>query len=461
MYLKVIVKSMVTLVAMLLLIPFLKGQTLKGEPIKLKDTFEGSGFGFRHWMSNDGNTIVVIDYDVTRTFKWNKNRWEEKPSIPNKRWSSFAVSDDAMTIMATLKINQTTGESKLYTYYFKNDQWTLGESPEINLANDLAFQGGPGICLSGDGKYATIINCEKTVDSQTCDVYCFRYENGIWLKEFQNNIGRKSFPVCQMDNGGNTILISSDSRGNLFKKSGNEWKAIIPKLNSGYEFYRQNAKITPDGSYMYDFYSGLDFDSLFLRKSKLTDKEIIKLTTYELPKIGLDLYTSTISSSGECWAAKDYFDVDYNSVRLFRFNGNDYEEVFTTLQSEDSNYSFGDGVCLSADCNTIAVGIRPKSYQYDPLGIGTQIRVYDISGLPTGTENIISEKNDVAIFPNPTYGVIRVPDGWHIESVFDIMGRMMNFNASSNQLELLPSGVYLIHLRNTQGVMTIAKVVKM
>jgi hypothetical protein len=464
MYIKVIVKSMATLVAMLVLIPFLRGQTLKGEPIQLKYSFEGFDYGSRHWMSADGSTIIVIDYDVTRTFKWNNNNWVEKPPIHNKYWIKFAISDDGLTIMASLKINQTTGESKLYTYYFKNDQWTLGVSPEINVPNDLSYQGGPGICLSGDGKYATIINCDKTVDSQTCDVYCFRYENGIWLKEFQSNIGRKSNHVCQMDYEGNTILISSDSRGNLFKKSDKQWKAIIPKLNSGYEFYRTILQVTPDGGHMYDFYSGLDFDSLLIRKSKITDKEIIKMATYQLPEFSELIFNhnvSVLSPTGQCFAARDYFDNDYNRLRLFRFNGKDYEEVSTNLQSEDINYSFGDGVRLSADCNTLSVGIRPKSFQYDPLGIGSQIRVYDISGLPTGAENIISEKNDVAIFPNPTCGVIRVPDGWLIESVFDIMGRVMNFNASSNQLELLPSGVYLIQLRNTQGVMTIAKVVKM
>ena len=81
-------------------------------------------------------------------------------------------------------------------------------------------------------------------------------------------------------------------------------------------------------------------------------------------------------------------------------------------------------------------------------------------GIATGVKNTFA--NTVNIYPNPTVDMIYFDKTYHNVKIFSILGKeIINANQKSNlSLNQLSSGVYIIHLTDSNGLTSIEKVTK-
>ncbi len=76
-------------------------------------------------------------------------------------------------------------------------------------------------------------------------------------------------------------------------------------------------------------------------------------------------------------------------------------------------------------------------------------------------------KNDLQLFPNPTYGMVRIKGAQPVNAieVFNVLGaKVLEQSYSSNRADLdisnLPSGIYMFRISNTDGSSVVKKVIK-
>jgi hypothetical protein len=371
--------------------------------------------------------------------------------------------------MSSFKENINTGFTKLYTYRFKNDKWELIESPntEIN-EHTVPIGNGHSIGLSGDGKTAIVINYKPTNVIDDCDVQIFKYENNKWEKSYQTKIRKILFPMVDVDTYGTKLLISGwyGQDFELFTLKNNTWTMIPKSINI------QNSEVGhfslngDDDKFNLIWMSHLNYSTnakMSFNQYIIKDNSTSK-TRDQMIKWSPLLYSSTdISKSGRCFAMADNANSEYNRVRLFKQVGDEILELNTNLISENKDYAFGVGVHLSEDCNTISLGYRPKNFNIDPLNIGTQILVYDISNL-----SAISDQKTIKpvyTFPNPSSDFIYFDDDLQFDNVkvFSVDGRLYIDSKSKHRpldISKLNDGLFIIKFYNDSKLVGLSKFIK-
>ena len=134
-------RILATYIASILITSNASAQTQKGKSINLNTILESSWDVF-YRMSGDGNTIVLQDIDITRTFIWKNNKWEEQTPIKNQRWDYFTISNNGLTLAGARKsdISVSGSPTKLFVYDFKDGRWQIRDGLDETLLDRIYFK---------------------------------------------------------------------------------------------------------------------------------------------------------------------------------------------------------------------------------------------------------------------------------------------------------------------------------
>lgn len=450
-----------TFIAGILFITIGYTQTQKGQSIRLNTILEGLwDANFR--MSGDGNMIVIQDINITRTFIWKNNKWEEQAQIKDKRWDYFNISNDGLALAASFKSNLPDAPTKLFVYDFVDGAWLLRQGLDEILfdRNNLkTHQFG----LSENGKRIFILNCSID-NSDECILKILHYQNNTWKVELDTSFDNLRFQYGHISYDGNTLLVREiyGNKIRIYKFIDNEWRIIYTNLDTGdLDYFSRAISLSAKGDELHCIKiinDENDTAEKFIIRYKISDTTIEEIYRQKID-FNFDHFTR-FSLDGTCLVTGTEQDIfQSNRVKLFKFSDNQYSEIETNLINLDTTLYFGVGRNISDDCSTLSIGVRPKEI----LPGLSEIRVYDISSLTTSISDTANSES-TKIFPNPTNGWLHIYGSQLLTQliIHNLNGQMiLNQNLESNKIDLnnFPNGIYFISFKNNERFETF-KIVK-
>jgi hypothetical protein len=450
-----------TFIAGILFLSIGSAQTQKGQSIKLNSILEGTwDASFR--MSGDGNTIVIQDIYLTRTFIWKNNNWDEQTQIKNKRWDYFNISNNGLILAASHKSDLPGSTTKLYVYDFINGGWQLRDGLDETLIDRIGSKAHHFV-LSENGKRLFILNCNFDKPEE-CNLKILSYQNNLWKVELATSFENYRFQYGHCSSDGSTLLVREfyGNKIRIYKFLNNEWRVIYTNFDIGdRDGFSRAISLTAKGDELNcikRINNENEIAENYIIKYKINDTNIEELFRQKID-LNIDAFTR-FSSDGACLVTgseQDYF--QSNRVRLYKFSDNQYSEIETNLINLDTTLYFGVGRNISDDCKTLSIGVSPKELV---AGL-SEIRVYDISNLT----NAVSEDYDlkqIKIYPNPSQGYLNII-GFQSPvdlTISNISGQvLLHQNLETNQIDInqFPSGVYICAFRTAKNVATF-KIIK-
>ncbi len=155
--------------------------------------------------------------------------------------------------------------------------------------------------------------------------------------------------------------------------------------------------------------------------------------------------------------------VDSGHVRLFQFNGNDWEQIGNDIDGENENDNSGESISLSSNGSTLLVGAPFNDSSGEDAG---HVRVYSASILDIKDITFASQIN---FFPNPTKNLINIDLGVYYAEISVLItnqiGQIIDLKTIKNSkiidLKLgAESGVYFIQLSTNENQSATLKVLK-
>lgn len=151
--------------------------------------------------------------------------------------------------------------------------------------------------------------------------------------------------------------------------------------------------------------------------------------------------------------------INSGQVEIFKRQNNNWVQVGNTIEGEAESNLFGGAVSLSSIGNTVAIG---ATFNDGVNGIDSgHTRVFDLSSV-LNISDITSNKNNIVIYPNPTYDSFSIENSAHSFikeiTVIDIDGRVLESqkitdNRTDIQIDLkkYSSGIYFIHIQTKES----------
>ena len=456
-------RILATYIASILITSNASAQTQKGKSINLNTILESSWDVF-YRMSGDGNTIVLQDIDITRTFIWKNNKWEEQTPIKNQRWDYFTISNNGLTLAGARKsdISVSGSPTKLFVYDFKDGRWQIRDGLDETLLDRIYFKTHHFV-LSENGTRLFILNC-NTDNHQERNLKILNYQNGIWNVELFETLENFKFQIGHCSSDGTTLLIWEfyGNKIRIYKFIDNKWKSIYTNFDIKYNDYFSRAiSLTANGNEMSCIKITHDTNGIaenYIKKYKIMESSIKEIFSQKID-FKYDEY-SRFSSDGNLFITGN--DINFNlsdRVKIFKLANNMYSEIENNLINSDSTLTFGVGRYISDDIKTISIGVNPKEIGF----WRSLINVYDISSLCSLVRDS-SLSNNIKLFPNPTSDILQI-DGINLPvqlTISNVNGQIIfQQDLEKNQLDLdkYPCGIYFISLKNDQIFKTF-KIVK-
>lgn len=462
MHISIFIRIAATLIVVTLFLTIGYTQTQKGQSIRLNAILEGLLWDDNFRMSGDGNTIVLQDLNITRTFIWKNNKWEEQAQIKNKRWDYFNISNDGLALAASFKPNLPDAPTKLFVYDFVDGVWFLRQGLDETLydgVNLKTHQFG----LSENGKRIFILNCGID-NSDECILKILHYQNNTWKVELDTSFDNLRFQYGYISYDGSTLLLREfyGNKIRIYKFLDNAWRTIYTNLDIGdLDYFSRAISLSAKGDELHCIkiiHDENDTAEKFIIRYKISDTNIEEIYRQRID-FNFDNFTR-FSLDGTCLVTGTEPDIfQSNRVRLYKYSDNQYSEIETNLINLDTTLYFGVGRNISDDCSTLSIGVRPKEI----LSGLSEIRVYDISNLMTSVSDDYNSRI-IKIFPNPTLGTLNI-EGIKLPvelTIRNVNGQIiLNQKLESKLLDIdkYPNGIYFISFKNNERFETF-KIVK-
>jgi len=268
--------------------------------IKASNTDGDDRFGYEVSLSADGNTLAV---------------------------GAIGEAGAVSGINGDQTDNSDSYTGAVYLFVKQDGDWQQQAYLKADIPD--AFYFGTNLSLSGNGKTLAVL--ERTRNG---GIYIFQSDNGNWQQQIYLpatvlNESDRFRGSLNLSSDGNTLIVTSENSVYVFERSGADW-------------WRQQAYLTPDNIGEKGVGAGFGF------KASLSS----------------DGNTLAVSATSDSSSATG-IDGDTNGERVagsgavfvyIRSNGAWQQQAYIKASITDEEDSFGGGLTLSGDGNTLAVG---------------------------------------------------------------------------------------------------------
>lgn len=407
-------------------------------------------------ISDDGNRVVIGSRysnagggasGHTRVFSYNGSAWSQLGSEINGEaafdYAGYAVamSDDGSTIAIGATHNDGAGGSdcghaRAYTY--TGGSWAQkGGDIDGEAGGDNS---GWSVSLSSDGNTIAIGAYKNSANGTDAGhVRVFSFSGSSWTQkggDIDGAMGDRFGWDVDLSDSGNRIVIGATHNTNsigfeagltqVYQFSGGAWSQLGQDLfgESLVDWFGYAVAISGDGNVIAS---------------------------------GATLNDGTGPSGG--------------NVKVFQLYGTTWTQIGNDIDSEYEGDWCGYAVDLSHDGSTVAVA----GLNNDPTGAAASapytghVRCFDMSGVLSGSEEVLQVTENFKVFPNPNNGALTLELGKVFDSVSitisDVSGKVLyqnDFeNISSTELELTDtSGVYFVKIESADLTAKTLKVIK-
>jgi hypothetical protein len=307
-------------------------------------------------------------------------------------------------------------------YKYESGNWVqFGDYIE---AEDLTDLSGASVSLSSDGTIVAIgapFNKAESSNSSIGHVRVFENQSGVWT-QLGNDIdgeaiGYESGWSISLSADGTVVAIGAPNNGGNGIQAGH---VRVYKYESG-NWLQVGDDI--DGEVAYD-------------------------------KTGQSL---SLSGNGKILAIGERGNIagstEMGRVRIFIDENDTWVQIGNSIFGDESEDYSGQGVTLSTDATTLAIGATGNDGNGDNSG---QVRIYDISTLLSTNEVSLPK---ISLFPNPAKQqfTIQLQDGLQLKKVtiYDSLGKLFKVvNANVISTLELSSGIYFIEIITNKGKAT-------
>jgi hypothetical protein len=283
-------------------------------------------------ISTDGNTVALVKGRVLFFYTWNGSSWDSLDAsfIGEGLTAKISVSADTLTVAVGYPGNNDNGEGsgKAAVYRWNGSSWQqLGS--DFN-GEDLFDQTGSAVSISADGNSLAITT--PGIDNNGAEsgrVRFYTWNGSSWDPFAADFVGARSREAIVFSADSNTIAF----RNKFYTWSGGSWDQVGQTDNVA---------------------TGLGFSTSYSNGSSSLSADFSTIA------VG---YSNYAEGTGQ--------------VRVFRRNGNSWEQIDVPIDGEIVGDQFGTSVSLSADGRTIAIG-APGVNNSNGLNAG-QVRVYRLT----------------------------------------------------------------------------------
>lgn len=413
-------------------------QNQNGNWVQLGDDFDGEAgsddYGFSVSLNENGSILAIgaplnngngANTGHVRVFKFENDNWEQigvdidseiPHSFDRSGWSvSLNASGSRVAIGATN--DSDNGNAAGHTRVFENqsDNW-------VQLGNDIDGEdsnnnSGTSVCLSTDGNTVAIGAPGNEANGfNSGHVRVFQLQNSNWVQ-----LGSDIDGEAASDRSGSAVSLNAD--GTIV--------AVGAPFNAG------------DGSgsghvRVYQFQS-----NDWVQLGNDIDSEGAFGTSVSL---GVD---GTIIAIGAPFIPNP----SVGQVKIYQYQTNNWIQLGSTIDGENSGNQSGTAVSLSSDGSTLAIG-APFNNNNNGIDSG-HVRVFDLSSLLSLDEEDIAP--NFLLYPNPSKTIfnIQLTNDIIFEEVqlYTITGHLV-LNSISSRMNIaeLASGIYLVRVRTDKGV---------
>jgi len=425
-----------------------------------------------------GNTDIGTNAGQVKVYSFTDDIWNQKGSDLNGNTldnlgASVSLSNDGNIIaigapQVTLKEN-LNGYVRLLRY--DNGAWSqigrdiIGESP--------GDQCGMSVSLSGDGNTIAVGARNNSGNGQYAGhVRVYTNLNGDWTQVGSDidgeSAGDHSGWRISLSSDGNIVAIGANRNsdgGNsaghvrVYKNMGGRWTKLgsdIDGLNEG-DASGSSVSLSSDGTVL-----AIGSPNNSGARSLAGRVRVFKYKNETWTQLGTDIegeavgehfgWSVSLNDSGSLIAIGAIANNDNGNwagqVRLYKYKNDIWNQIGSNINGEGDNDQFGGSVSLSGCGNTLAIGA-----QYND-GNGTNaghVRVYDIFGIPTKQDSIVT--SFIQVYPNPILNEISIEvDSSLIGTSFIfynakaqvVFEGQIASNRNSLEVEHLAAGVYVL-----------------
>ncbi|MFA6403586.1 MAG: hypothetical protein WCX31_18475 [Salinivirgaceae bacterium] len=327
----------------------------QGDDINGKTNYSKMGTAVS--ISDDGLTVAIGSPEITGSawrggmasiYSWKGTSWVQKGNdiegVLQEDFFGYSISlsADGNTVAIGAPWSDSTGHDKGYVrvLYWDDTDWL----PKGNFILGHTIEGvsGMSIGLSGDGNSLIIgesWNDDYAIDAGQARVYTWNGSN--WSQKGDDINGKAAYNEC-----GSAVSISND--GNII--------AVASPLNSE---------------------NGLRAGQIQILQWSGTQWELKgNVINGEASNNYFGSYTK-ISTDGNVVACSQSYGDDRNAVRIFNWDGNIWSQKGTTLIGEADFDYFGSSLSLNTNGNVIAIGAPNNDGTSDNSG---SVRIYNWNG---------------------------------------------------------------------------------
>jgi hypothetical protein len=152
--------------------------------------------------------------------------------------------------------------------------------------------------------------------------------------------------------------------------------------------------------------------------------------------------------------------VNSGNVRIYKWNGADWMQMFSDMDGEAADDVFGYSLCMP-DTNTIAIG----AIFNDANGVDAgEVKVFELTTLTSNNKGIA--ENSISYYPNPSHGNLTVENATanSIILITDLAGKVLYYEkviASKTilNMENLSDGIYLMSIVDEHNTIKNSKLI--
>lgn len=413
-----------------------------GNDIDGEDTDDQSGAAVS--LSDDGNYVAIgapfnegngTSSGHVRVYKWEANDWLQVGSDINgeasEDRSGFAVSmssDGSRVAIGAPLNNNLAGHTRIYEWDGNN--WTqLGTDIDGELANSWV---GSSVSLSDNGNIVAIGAYRNDDNGDDAgQVQIFEWDGNNWIQLGTNINGEAANDWAgvsiSLSADGHTLAIGASynddggiNAGNVkvYKWTNNNWVQLGTNINgeSAENLSGWAVDLSDDASTLV---IGAPYN--FTSTATSGHARVFRWNGNSWQQIGSDIDGEALNDSfgqavslsadgnrvavgGPTNSANNSYDSGH--ARVFDWNGNDWIQIGPDIDAEASGDNCGNSLSLSADGTRIAVGASGNDGGANNAG---HVRIFELEPITTSIFDFPDyENNAVAISPNPFQSLINV-----------------------------------------------------
>lgn len=416
---------------------------------------------------NNSGMVKMYEYNGTDWQQKGQDLYGENAQDLFGYGLSLAADGNLLAIGA-INANGTKGRVKIY--FFNENQWQqlgddiLGDSSGDSLGNDISF--------SSDAN--TVAISARGNAQNTGQVKIYQLNENQWIQ-----LGQSINGETQGDNFGVSVSLSANGEiiavgGNhnddagfnaghakVFQLNNNQWQQLGQNINgaSTDDNFGVSVSISANGNRVaigarYNDENGMDsgevkiFDfngSQWEQKGQDINGEAAY--DYAGSIVSLSGYGNVIAIGAPHNDSNGNFDA--GQVRVYQLFGNTWQQIGEDINGETGHNYFGRSVSLSENGTMVASG-APNYQNGDDAG---QVRVFDMSESLGITHSIL---NHVSIYPNPAKESINIELHNDIillhANIYSISGQLLHTTTTSLvDISNLTSGIYFVEVHSEQG----------